>query len=69
MNDGGAAFPRASTLFGFGRNGMTMRQWYAGHALAGLLANPRIKEDKMRMPGLAIEIADAMIDGEEWEKT
>jgi len=43
INDGGMAFP---TLFpeehyGTGYRGMTLRDWFAGQALAGLLANPR----------------------------
>ncbi|MEQ8504624.1 MAG: hypothetical protein RIB80_04810 [Rhodospirillales bacterium] len=36
--DGGPAFP-ISTIDGFTNQGMTLRQWYAGQALVGLLAN------------------------------
>jgi len=40
MNDGGPAFPRASThserdgLIDCAENGMTLRDWFAGQALA-----------------------------------
>lgn len=38
-NDGGPAFPTSVSADGpFG--GLTVRQWYAGQALAGLMANP-----------------------------
>jgi hypothetical protein len=33
------AFP-ISTIDGFTQHGMTLRQWYAGQALAGIMANP-----------------------------
>ena len=43
-NDGGAAFPRMTERDGkrifVGHDGMTLRDWYAGQALAGLSANP-----------------------------
>ncbi len=34
MKDGGAAFPWGASI----RGGMTLRDWFAGQALAGLLA-------------------------------
>jgi hypothetical protein len=51
-----------------GHNGMTMREWYAGQALAGLIANSDLA-DLMKSTGLATEkaaevcfaLADAMI--------
>lgn len=50
MNNGGSAFPRPHSrkmLDGEGEDyeaeyGMTLRDWFAGQALAGLLANPTI---------------------------
>lgn len=36
--DGGPAFPRNYTTAG--RSGMSMRDWFAGQALAGINANP-----------------------------
>lgn len=47
--DGGPAFPMASVP---PQQGMTLRDWFAGQALAGLLANPN-------RPGY---IADAIND-------
>ena len=50
-NDGGLAFPKASIFnpdwgdhgrMEHGSDGMTMRQWYATHAMMGMLANPNI---------------------------
>jgi len=37
VRDGGAAFPVPAIV---DQAGMSLRQWYAGQALAGLLANP-----------------------------
>jgi len=66
--DGGPAFPRPSVpitddLRDFGQPGMSLRQWFAGCALTGLLANgsdevcaiPEIIED-------AYKFADAMLE-------
>ena len=43
-DDGGPAFPKPAvdlgTTFECGRNGMSLRDWFAGQALAGTLANP-----------------------------
>jgi hypothetical protein len=41
-DDGGPAFPRLGEGFGnpnYDTAGMTLRDWFAGQALAGLLAN------------------------------
>lgn len=78
MKDGGSAFPRAnsfvrdeddspSTVFHEGQTGMTLRQWYAGMALQGLLADPN-GPGKAVIVKEAFEIADAMISREEWER-
>jgi hypothetical protein len=44
IKDGGAAFPRPDMEYRngqieIGSNGMTLRDWYAGQALAGLLGS------------------------------
>ena len=72
MNDGGAAFPVPSdcpyTRFA-GDYGMTLRDWFAGQALTGVLGNPATMEF-MATKGddlcttasrLSYEMADAMI--------
>lgn len=44
-NDGGPAFPcyaLDAPLDGSGKPGMTLRDWFAGQALAGMLANAEI---------------------------
>lgn len=58
------AFPSADGPFGGWNRGMTLRDWFAGQALAGLAASP------MDMPaeayGLtAYAIADAMLAARE----
>lgn len=37
MNDGGSAFPTFSSDTHFTASGMSLRQWYAGMALSGLV--------------------------------
>ena len=48
MNDGGAAFPRPrdtdTGAFDPGSEGMSVRVWLAGQALAGLCANPETNQ-------------------------
>jgi hypothetical protein len=43
LKDGGQAFP-GMTFTGATFPGMTLRDWFAGQALAGLLANPTERE-------------------------
>ena len=42
INDGGPAFPVAETIHVYGHNGMTLRDYFAGQALAGILASAKI---------------------------
>ena len=66
MNTGGPAFPSVGEGFGnplYSAEGMTLRDYFAGQALAGLLARPQI-------PGLpaaeqAYLQADAMLTARE----
>lgn len=62
LNDGGFAFP---FQFGMGHSeGMTLREWFAGQALPGLLAGQyrnRSDYNLNDLPAEAYRIADAMI--------
>lgn len=56
-DDGGPAFP---TLCGtMQRGGMSLRQWFAGQALAGILAN--VDWDHDQASRIAYKHADAML--------
>ena len=44
-NDGGPAFPRAGSDYVKAQEGMSLRDWLIGQALAGLCANPRSHEE------------------------
>jgi len=57
--DGGAAFPNAG-LDAEPSAGMTLHQWFAGQALAGLLADPNVEDSRVAVFG-AMECADVMI--------
>lgn len=50
--DGGPAFPRApfdvNDYTGDGSPGMSLRDWFAGQALAGIMANPERWRDIQR---------------------
>ena len=66
INDGGPAFPViAEHGLGHISNGMTLRDWFAGQAMIGLLSNPKIDLiDKNIYVDTAIQtykLADAMI--------
>ena len=57
-HDGGPAFPVAADEF---TTGMTLRDWFAGQALAGILANPSRLDSIDNTTGGAYTIADAML--------
>ena len=40
VKDGGSAFPHEAYGMGQASNGMTLRQWYAGMAMQGILCSP-----------------------------
>jgi len=77
-NDGGPAFPTPSYVeesanfipgtgyrgFGiFSTPGMTLRQWYAGMAMQGMLANPTLSGDFLldELAQDALDMANAML--------
>ena len=66
--DGGPAFPRITYEGNLGHPGMSLRDWFAGQALAGAIASPRpfMLRDKNcdtapKLADLSYEMADAMI--------
>ena len=61
--DGGPAFPMASDVSGH-QPGMTLRDWFAGQALAGLLAGNYRDAGHYNLsdvPAEAVRISDALI--------
>lgn len=61
INDGGPAFPSDR----FGETGMRLRDWFAGQALAGLIACPNTSGDEIAFSRNAYKFADAMIAARE----
>ena len=76
-DDGGSAFPtdykmdcpecKTSVIGTTSHSGMSLRDWFAGQAIVGLLttcANPRVKEESITdelVATTAYELADAML--------
>ena len=63
-HDGGSAFPTEprGPVHGKAYDGMSLRDWFAGQALAGILGNPDFKHcttDEIVMT--ARHVADAML--------
>lgn len=65
IEDGGAAFPWIEThptMGSRGENGMSIRDYFAGQALAGMLANPISREYAPEREAVAAYgYADAML--------
>lgn len=66
INDGGPAFPvpdshHANGQVQYGANGMTLRDWFAGQALAGLLAATDLSGTHALYAEESYEFADAML--------
>jgi len=55
MDDGGRAFPSD------GFRGMSMQDYFAGQALAGLMADPTIEGSWEHLARISYKMADAMI--------
>jgi hypothetical protein len=58
INDGGPAFPSHGTMGEVTHEGMSLRDYFAGQALAGLLMT---RESRFVEAEHAYEIADAML--------
>jgi hypothetical protein len=62
INDGGPAFPKHGYV---GRDGMTLRDWFAGQALVGLIADPSRDGSTDDRARYAYAYADAMLRARE----
>ena len=63
-NDGGPAFPGGDGAYGGGPNhaqGMSLRDWFAGQALIGVIGAATTTELTMKSIATAWSIADAML--------
>ena len=60
-NDGGQAFPVFNKLYGTSEGGMSLRDWLAGQALAGILAAPDEEGQCSYFAMMAYKFADAML--------
>lgn len=65
MKDGGPAFPVEQkhddgTLF-YASKGMSLRDWFAGQALAGLIANTKTVGTEADLADDSYKYADAML--------
>jgi len=45
INDGGPAFPVPTDPLNPGTNGMSLRDWFAGMAMQGMLSNDEMQEE------------------------
>ena len=55
-------YPGGDTTYAHAEGGMTLRDWFAGQALAGHCANPNLADASAKqIATLSIESADAMI--------
>lgn len=66
--DGGPAFPSTwMETNGYGvqfpciLTGMTLRDWFAGQALVGLLSDPNVTAESGRLARVVYTMADAML--------
>lgn len=64
--DGGPAFPQVETEKSYSHEGMSLRDWFAGQALVGHLANNGATSDMILVGAIGIaescfKIADAML--------
>ncbi len=58
-HDGGSAYPQATGTYW---SGMTLRDWFAGHALAGIADNTDDDRYLAHIAKSAYALADAMLD-------
>ena len=65
-NDGGSAFPVHPGITCDGQCGMTLRDWFAGQALAGMIGTERWEQIDIKHIAVgAFDVANAMIEARE----
>ena len=64
-NDGGFAFPVPNDANTNGQGGMTLRDWFAGQALAGLYADSNVNISAEKAAEAVYKTADAMLKARE----
>lgn len=60
-NDGGQAFPTQESEFYTGCPGMSLREWFAGQALCGMLSNGDTLGGPVAVADAAFKMADEML--------
>ena len=68
QNDGGPAFPMPETERNFYERGMSLRDWFAGHAMQSMLHSEIGKSGWATVHGVAADaykVADAMLKARE----
>ena len=68
LNDGGPAFPMASGPCNDFEHGMSLRDWFAGHAMQSMLHSEIGKSGWATVHGVAADaykVADAMLKARE----
>ena len=68
INYGGPAFPAPAYAANITDTGMTLRDYFAGQAMAGILASANFGSTKDWIGGKAYEAADAMLAAREASK-
>ncbi len=67
-DDGGQAFPMHQNAYPFRMPGMTLRDWFAGQALAGYMGAPEVPSTAGAIAFDCYDIADAMLAQRKEEK-
>jgi hypothetical protein len=65
INDGGPAFPVAETIHVYGHNGMTLRDYFAGQALAAMPDEFMTSQTESVVAIVSYGLADAMMAARE----
>lgn len=66
IDDGGPAFPVESFttkhgMFIRGADGMSLRDWFAGQALAGITTDPNSLGHSLKVAAICYDLADEML--------